>query len=137
MNRIKQWFYGWKLRRVVAALAMRTSISSKDRDGVFAFAKMLEATEIMTRGLKKDDEVAMTCTREELGQFIRYMTTLHDSRLSLLVRARIGVATLAMSAEKILGEPPKAVLGTELARSLKGKKSTIVDATGRKMELKL
>jgi len=137
MNRIKQWFYRWKLKRVVAALAIRTSVRDKDKDGVYAFAKMLEATEIMTRGIKKNDEVVMTCEREELDQFIRYMTTLHDSRLSLLIRARIGLATLTASAEKVLGEKPKEVLKTEAARTLKGRKSTIVDASGRQVELKL
>ena len=104
MKRMKQWFYRWKLKRVVAALALRTSVHSGDKDGVYAFAKMLEATEIMTRGMKKADEVVMTCERHELDQFIRYMTTLHDSRLSLLIRARIGLATLTANAEKVLGE---------------------------------
>jgi len=137
MNKLKQWFYRWKLKRVVAALAMRTSVREDDKDGVYAFAKMLEATEIMTRGIKKHEDVTMSCTRQELDQFIRYMTTLHDSRLSLLIRARIGLATLTASAEKVLGEAPKEVLKTEAAKTLKGRKSTIVDASGRKVELEL
>ena len=137
MNKLKQWFYRWKLRRVVAALAIRTSIRPNDTDGVFAFAKMLEATEIMTRGLKKDDEVSLQCTRKELDQFIRYMTTLHDSRLSLLIRARIGLATLTARAEKVLGETPVEVLKTEAAKTLAGRKSSIVDAAGRKMDIAL
>lgn len=137
MKSIKQWFFRWKLKRVVAALAMRTSVDAKDRDGVYAYAKMLEATEIMTRGLKKGDDVTMSCTREELDQFIRYMTTLHDSRLSLLIRARIGLATLTASSEKVLGETPENVMQTEAAQTMKGRKSTIVDPRGRKMEINL
>ena len=137
MKSIKQWFFRWKLKRVVAALAMRTSVDAKDRDGVYAYAKMLEATEIMTRGLKKGDDVTMSCTREELDQFIRYMTTLHDSRLSLLIRARIGLATLTASSEKVLGETPENVMQTEAAQTMKGRKSTIVDPHGRKMEINL
>jgi hypothetical protein len=137
MKSIKQWFFRWKLKRVVAALAMRTSVDAKDRDGVYAYAKMLEATEIMTRGLKKGDDVTMSCTREELDQFIRYMTTLHDSRLSLLIRARIGLATLTASSEKVLGETPENVMQTEAAQTMKGRKSTIVDPRGKKMEINL
>lgn len=137
MNKLKQWFYRWKLKRVVAALAIRTSVRKNDKDGVYAFAKMLEATEIMTRGLKKADEVAMQCERQELDQFIRYMTTLHDSRLSLLIRARIGLATLAATATQVLGEEPKEVLKTEAAKTLKGRKSRIVTPGGSNMELKL
>ena len=136
MRRIKQWFYRWKLKRVVLALSLRASIKDKDKDSVYAYAKMLEATEIMTRGLKKADEVVMTCTREELDGFIRYMTTLHDSRLSLLVRARIGLATLTAHAEKILGDTPQEVLKSEHAVMLKGRKSTVVDASGKSMEIR-
>lgn len=137
MKSMKQWFYRWKLKRVVAALAMRTSVKADERDGVHAFAKMLEATEIMTRGIKKGDNVTMSCTRDELDQFIRYMTTLHDSRLSLLIRARIGLATLYAKPKDMLGEEPEDALKTEVARSLKGKKSQLVDARGKQMEINL
>ena len=137
MKRIKAWFYRWKLKRVVAAIAMRTSVQEGERDGVYAYAKMLEATEIMTRGLKKGDEVSMQCTRDELDSFIRYMTTLHDSRLSLLIRARIGLATLTASAADVLGEKPSDVLATEAAQTMKGRKANIVDARGKKMEINL
>lgn len=137
MKKLKQWFFRWKLKRVVAALAIRTSVKDSEKDGVYAYAKMLEATEIMTRGLKKGDDVTMSCTRDELDSFIRYMTTLHDSRLSLLIRARIGLATLTASAEKVLGETSENVLATEAAQTMKGRKANIVDAAGKQMEIKL
>lgn len=135
MKSLREKYLRWKLRRVIAALAHRTSVHKSEEDGVYAFAKMLEATEIMTRGMKKDEAVTMTPTREELVQFIRYMTTLHDSRLSLIIRARIGLATLAMKDEKILGESPKDTLATEEARRIKGSTLNVVDPTGKKIKV--
>lgn len=136
MNRIKSAILRWKMRRVVMALAMRVSARKGEEDGVFRFAKMLEATHTMSKGLKRDDEMTFQCTRDELDQFIRYMTTLHDSRLALLVRARIGLATLAMKDKHVLAEEPKEVLEQEFAKTVKGKELNIVDPAGKKIKVR-
>lgn len=136
MNRFKAWYRRWKLRRVIAALAHRTSVSRKEEDGVYAFAKMLEATEIMTRSIKASETVTLTPTRSELLAFIKYMTTLHDSRLSLIIRARIGLATLAVRDADVLGEEPVDTLKTEEARRMKGNELNIVDERGRKIKVR-
>ena len=136
MESIKQWYFRWKLRRVVAVLAHRTNAPKEHAAGVHAFAKMLEASEIMTRSVKKHEQVPMQCTRAELDSFIRYMTTLHDSRLSLLIRARVGLATLAMTDEEVLGESPKDVVKSEHGRRLAKSDSRFVDAEGKSLKVK-
>lgn len=135
MKAFNRWYLRWKMRRVVLALAMRTSARKGEEDGVYKFAKMLEATHIMSKGLKRHDSLNFNCTRDELDQFIRYMTTLHDSKLSLLIRARIGLATLAMKDKEVLTEEPEQVLKHEYAKSVKGKELSVVDARGKKIKV--
>ena len=96
------------------------------------FAQALEATSMMTRGvsLKKDAPVTIECTRTQLDTFISYMTRLHTSKLSLWHRARIGLATLALSDKLALGETPEEFVRRELpkAKSSKDDRMIITDA---------
>lgn len=70
---------------------------------------------MMTRGvsLKKDTPITINCTRYQLDVFISYMTRLHRSKLSLLQRATIGLATLAMADKTALGETPEEYVARE------------------------
>ena len=111
---IQNWLSRWRLRRIIAALSYATDYGLKDE--VKEFAESLEATSMMTRGLsmKKDTRVVIHCTREQLDTFITYMTRLHSSKLSLWHRARIGLATLALSDKLALGETPEEFVKREL-----------------------
>jgi hypothetical protein len=104
MNRIQDWLTRWRLKRIILALQYATEFGLKQEVGNFANA--LEATAMMARGTKRDQQVTIICTRTELDVFISYMTRLHTSKLSLLHRARIGLATLAVTASHMLGEDP-------------------------------
>jgi hypothetical protein len=104
MNRIQDWLTRWRLKRIILALQYATEFGLKQEVGNFANA--LEATAMMARGTKRDQQVTIICTRTELDVFISYMTRLHTSKLSLLHRARIGLATLAVTASHALGEDP-------------------------------
>lgn len=143
MKSIKAWLLRWKMKRVIAALAYRTDTSSankKRNSGILEFGKMLEATELMTRGTKGADEISMSCTRDELTSFIGYMTRLHDSRLSVFIRARIGLATLFMSTQEVLGEDPKEFYERERAAAQQagGKRETgLIGPDGKDIKVKI
>ncbi len=119
----------WRLRRIIAALSYATDYGLKKE--VKEFAESLEATSMMLRGssMKKDTPVIINCTREQLDSFITYMTRLHNSKLSLWHRARIGLATLVFSDRYVLGESPEDFIRREfpLAKSAKKKRIIIVN----------
>jgi len=114
---IQNWLSRWRLRRIIAALSYATNYGLKDE--VKEFAESLEATSMMTRGLsmKKGTPVTINATREQLDSFITYMTRLHGSKLSLWHRARIGLATLAFSDKRVLGETPEEFIKRELPKA--------------------
>ena len=72
--------------------------------------KTLEATEIMTRGTKKFDQITITTNRSELLSFIDYMNRLHSSKLGNLQLARIALATLILRDEEALKDQPENVI---------------------------
>lgn len=129
-----RWVDRWRLRRIIALLAIPLNKGSKP--GVHDFAKTMEATEIMTRGMKEHDEVTMTTTRGNLLMFIRYMTSIHDSKLSRLATARVGLATLMESDETAIGGGKAEVLLEEWARNQQGKTLKVVDAGGKSIKVK-
>lgn len=63
---------------------------------------MMEATHAMAAGMNNNASLTMTCTKKELAVFLSYMVQLHNSKLSLLTRARIGLVTLLVSAKKLM-----------------------------------
>lgn len=73
----------------------------------------MEATALMASHGKKDADVTIRCTRRELNEFITYMTQLHTTKQSLLMRARVGLAVLAMGDEGVLGETPEELIARE------------------------
>ena len=111
------WLSRWRLRRIIAALSHATSHGLKQE--VMDFAGSLEATSMMMRGIsmKKDTPCVINCTRDELDCFIAYMTGLHSSKLSLWHRARIGLATLATTDKRVLGESPEEFIARELPKA--------------------
>lgn len=113
----QNWLSRWRLRRILAALSFATDFGLKVE--VKEFAESLEATSMMTRGssMKKDTPVTINCTREQLDTFITYMTRLHSSKLSLWHRARIGLATLAITDKLALGETPEEFIRRELPKA--------------------
>lgn len=121
----------WRLRRIIALLAIPLKDGSKPP--VHEFAKTLEATEIMTRDCKRNEQVTLTVTREELVQFIRYMTSLHDSKMSRLVVARVALATIMESDEAAIGGTKEKVLLEEMSKHIRAKKSAVVDARGKQI----
>lgn len=114
---LQSWKTRWRLRRIIAVLHLATDYGLKK--SVVDFAESLEATSMMSRGIsmKKDAPLTIHCTREGLDTFIVYMTKLHSSKLSLWHRARIGLATLAMSDESALGETPHEFVARELPKA--------------------
>ena len=90
----------------------------------------------MSRGLKKNAEAILSVERADLEAFIRYMTSLHDSKLSRILLARVGLAALVMRDEKALQGTPKDVIGAEVARANKPSEIVIADV-GKQLELKL
>lgn len=115
MKYIQDWLSRWRLKRIILALQYATEYGLKKE--VLNFANALEATSAMARGTKRDQIVTITCEREELDCFISYMTRLHTSKLSLLHRARIGLATLAVKASHVLGEAPAELVERELPQA--------------------
>jgi len=115
------WLSRWRLRRIIAALKHATDYGLKPE--VAGFAKSLEATSMMTRGIsmKKDTPVTIQCTKDELDVFISYMTRLHSSKLSLWQRARIGLATLALKDKYVLGEEPEDFVAREFPNAKSSK----------------
>lgn len=103
MKKFQHWLNRWRLKRIITALARACNYGL--REEVVNFARSLEATEVMSRGCRKDQQITITCERAQLSAFITYMTRLHTSKLSLLLRAKIGLATLMVSDRYVLGEP--------------------------------
>jgi hypothetical protein len=101
---MKDYITRWRLRMVCKSLQYQTELGLKKE--VLDFAYTLEATLAMCVGQKKTKGVVMQTNKKELMAFINYMTRLHQTKLSLLHRARIGVATLFCKDEKLLGEDP-------------------------------
>lgn len=114
---IQNWLSRWRLRRIITALSYATDHGLKVE--VKEFAESLEATSMMTRGIsmKKDTPVTINATREQLDSFITYMVRLHSSKLSLGLRACIGLATLATSDKRALGESPEDFIKRELPKA--------------------
>lgn len=113
------WLSRWRLRRIIAALAHATMHGL--RPGVEGFAKSLEATSLMSSHGKKDSEVTIRVTKRELNEFITYITKLHVAKQSLLIRARIGLAVLAMSDKQVLGETPEELIAREKPKAKSSK----------------
>lgn len=132
MGPFSKWLNRWKLRRII--MALEDQVSQGTTGPVTGFTKSLEATEIMSRGIKKAALVTITCERAQLDAFIRYMCSLHDAKLSRIMLARIGLATLLTRDEKMLREPAEAVIENEIKRSGESK-STIVRAADKQMNL--
>ena len=132
MNPFSKWKNRWKLRRIIVALEEQQDAS----DGVHSFARSLEATEIMSRGLKKNAECNILIERHELDSFIRYMTSLHDAKLSRIMLARIALACLIVRDEDALKEPAQKIVD-EAMKTTGRKKTEIIDTAGRQLEMKL
>lgn len=114
-KRFQHWLSKWRLKRIIMALHHATNYGLRPQ--VVEFARSLEATENMSRGLKNNQMVTITCEREELACFITYMTRLHSSKLSLVLRARIGLASLMVSDRYVLGEPVDEFIGREFGKA--------------------
>ena len=134
MNPFQKWLNRWRLRRII--MALQGQVNQGNNELVKGFAKNLEATEIMSRGSKKHAEVIITVTRRELDSFIRYMCSLHDAKLSRIMIARIGLATLVTRDDKMLGQPAEVILTEEMARANKSQSDVIVSA-GKQLRLKI
>ena len=102
-KRYQHWLNKWRLKRIIMTLSHACNYGL--RPEVMEFARSLEATENMSRGMNDGQMVTITCERRELTRFITYMTRLHSGKLSLLLRARIGLATLMSKDKYVLGEP--------------------------------
>lgn len=98
---MKKAYRRWMLRRIIKAL----QVACEDhglKPEVLAFAGALESTHHMAAGLKKDAQLTITVSKEELSTFLGYMIQLHNSKLSLLTRARIGLVTLLIDDKKLM-----------------------------------
>lgn len=134
MNPFTKWLNRWRLRRVIVALSEQVQQGSKPL--VLEFAKTLEATELMSRGLKKNVNVSMEIERAQLDAFIRYMCSLHDAKLSRIMLARIGLATLMTRDESILKQPPEEVIADEIERSSQPR-GEVIETVGKQLNLKI
>ncbi len=90
----------------------------------------------MSRGSKKDAEVLIKIERADLDAFIRYMTSLHDSKLSRIMLARVGLACLMVRDEDALKERPEIVLQQESDRSCNSGKQIITEV-GKQLDIRL
>lgn len=134
MTPFQKWLNRWRLRRII--IALQGQVNQGNNSLVCGFAKNLEATEIMSRGSKKGEEVIITVERAELDSFIRYMCSLHDAKLSRIMIARIGLATLITRDDKTLGQSASQIITDEMARTRKGK-SEVIDNAGKQLRLDL
>lgn len=134
MSPIAKWRNRWKLRRIIMALEGQTQRGTIPL--VTDFTRSLEATEIMSRGMKKNARLRIHVERAQLDAFIRYMCSLHDSKISRLLLARIGLATLMQRDEKSLRQPAKEVIETEVKRSGQNRQA-IVKAADEQLEMDL
>lgn len=98
---MKSWYRRWMLKRIIMALQIATERHGLKKE-VVSFAGIMEATHSMSAGMKNDAMVTLTCTKKELGVFLSYMIQLHNSKLSLLTRARIGLVALLIDAKKLM-----------------------------------
>ena len=98
---MKNWYRRWMLKRIIMALSIATEHHGLKKE-VVAFAGTMEATHSMAAGEKNNAMVTLTCTKKELGVFLSYMIQLHNSKLSLLTRARIGFVSLLIDAKKLM-----------------------------------
>ena len=124
------WLSRWRMRQIVAALSHATHHGM--RPGVQGFAKSLEATALMSQGMKKDAAVHIKVTRRELNEFIGYMTNLHVAKQSLLIRARIGLAVLCMSDKQILGETPEELVAREKTNTKSSKDDKVIQLSTKR-----
>lgn len=134
MNPFQKWLNRWRLRRIIVALSDQVQQGSAPL--VMEFAKTLEATELMSRGLKKNVRVSMEIERAQLESFIRYMCSLHDAKLSRIMLARIGLATLMIRDESVLKQVPEDVIKSEAERASKPQ-SEVIRSAGNQLNLKL
>ncbi len=95
------WYRRWMLRRIVMALQIATEHYGLKKE-VGSFAGMMEASNSMMGGQKDNAEVVLKTTKKELAVFLSYMIQLHNSKLSLLTRARIGLVSLMIDAKKLM-----------------------------------
>ena len=98
---MKAWYRRWMLKRIIMALQIATEEHGLKKE-VVSFAGTMEAVHAMAGASKNDSMVTLTCTKKELGVFLSYMIQLHNSKLSLLTRARIGLVTLLVDAKKLM-----------------------------------
>lgn len=132
---LNRWVDRWRLRRIIATLAI--PLNHGNKPGVHDFAKTMEATEIMSRGLKNEDTVTLQTSRQNLTQFIRYMTSLHDSKLGTLATARVALATIMESDKVAIGGEKEEVLTEEWGKIKKGETLSVVDMGGKRIKVKL
>ena len=118
-TKLQHWLNKWRLKRIILTLHRATDHGLRPQ--VVEFARSLEATEVITRGLKKKQTVTITCEREELAAFITYMSRLHTGKLSLILRAKIGLASLAMSDRYVIGEPVDEFIKREFGKVKRSK----------------
>ena len=121
---MKDWLTRWRLKRIIAALSRATEFGL--REGVINFAEAMSITHSLMAGEKQDKTATITVKRKDLTEFITYMTRLHNAKLSLLQRARIGLATLTMSAEEVLGESPEDLINREKPKAQSGRRIHII-----------
>ena len=121
---MKNWYRRWLLRRIVKALQIATEEHGLKPE-VVSFCGALEATHYMAAGLKKDTQVTVTVTKSELATFLGYMIQLHNSKLSLLTRARIGLITLMIDEKKLMPneQDPLSFMKEQFANSKRAKDS--------------
>lgn len=119
---MKNWYKRWMLRRIVKALQIATEEHGLKPE-VVSFCGALESTHHMAAGLKKDTRVTITVTKDELATFLGYMIQLHNSKLSLLTRARIGLVTLMIDAKKLMpnGQDPMKFAQEQFAQAKRAK----------------
>lgn len=98
---MKNWYRRWMLKRIIMALSIATEHHGLRKE-VVSFAGMMEATNSMAAGEKNNAMLTLTCTKKELAVFLSYMIQLHNSKLSLLTRARIGLVSLLVDAKKLM-----------------------------------
>jgi DNA integrity scanning protein DisA with diadenylate cyclase activity len=119
------WVSRWKLRQIIKMYDGQTkTVMTTD---AFGFIKTLEATAMMSKGMSKHERVTMNLERCEIESFIRYMTSLHDVKISRFNLARLGLATLLQADKHALGEHPAEIIKKELGRTVRrGEANTIV-----------
>ncbi len=113
MKALTRWLHRWRLRQIIRVLTL--SIQEGRHEQVLEFVKSLEATELMSRGASPSAEVSISVTRAQLDKFITYTCALHDSKLSRITIARIGLACLCITNAQMLGASPTKVIAQERA----------------------